>query len=37
MNDELPNEQPNSALEEVLEPSLLAMNLKLDSAPADDV
>lgn len=37
VNDELPNEQHSSPLEEVLEPSLLAMNLKLDSAPVDDV
>ncbi|XP_059454259.1 uncharacterized protein LOC132184587 isoform X2 [Corylus avellana] len=35
--DELPSETPNSPLEEVLAPSILAMNLKLDSAPLDDV
>ncbi|XP_062159307.1 uncharacterized protein LOC133866705 isoform X2 [Alnus glutinosa] len=36
-SDELPSETPNSPLEEVLAPSILAMNLKLDSAPLDDV
>ncbi|GMJ02660.1 hypothetical protein like AT1G75150 [Hibiscus trionum] len=35
--DELPDETPSSPLEEVLAPSLLAMNLKLDSAPVDDI
>ncbi|KAL5845069.1 hypothetical protein ACOSQ4_011027 [Xanthoceras sorbifolium] len=35
--DEPPNETPSSPLEEVLAPSLLAMNLKFDSAPPDDV
>uniref|UniRef100_A0A5B7BN11 Putative glutamic acid-rich protein n=1 Tax=Davidia involucrata TaxID=16924 RepID=A0A5B7BN11_DAVIN len=35
--EELPSDQQNSPLEEVLEPSLLAMNLKFDSAPPDDV
>ncbi|XVF63894.1 hypothetical protein PTKIN_Ptkin09bG0123200 [Pterospermum kingtungense] len=35
--DELAEETPNSPLEEVLAPSLLALNLKLDSAPPDDV
>ncbi|KAL4309811.1 hypothetical protein GQ457_01G009740 [Hibiscus cannabinus] len=35
--DELPDETPSSRLEEVLAPSLLAMNLKLDSAPVDDI
>ncbi|XVE69912.1 hypothetical protein DITRI_Ditri10aG0029700 [Diplodiscus trichospermus] len=34
---ELAEETPNSPLEEVLAPSLLALNLKLDSAPPDDV
>ncbi|KAJ0085625.1 hypothetical protein Patl1_09118 [Pistacia atlantica] len=35
--DELPDEKPNSPLEEVLAPSLLALNLKLDSVlPEDD-
>ncbi|KAM4121936.1 hypothetical protein ACB094_01G044400 [Castanea mollissima] len=35
--DELPSKTPSSPLEEVMAPSILAMNLKLDSAPADDV
>ncbi|MBA0759616.1 hypothetical protein Gotri_022471 [Gossypium trilobum] len=35
--DELADETPNSPLEEVLAPSVLAMNLKLDSAPLDDI
>ncbi|PPD77195.1 hypothetical protein GOBAR_DD25879 [Gossypium barbadense] len=35
--DELADETPNSPLEEVLAPSFLAMNLKLDSAPLDDI
>ncbi|KAH1121628.1 hypothetical protein J1N35_004788 [Gossypium stocksii] len=35
--DELADESPNSPLEEVLAPSVLAMNLKLDSAPLDDI
>ncbi|KAI9199897.1 hypothetical protein LWI28_000147 [Acer negundo] len=34
--DELSDETPSSPLEEVLAPSLLAMNLKFDSAPPDD-
>ncbi|KAM4129693.1 hypothetical protein ACJW30_01G043600 [Castanea mollissima] len=35
--DELPSKTPSSPLEEVMAPSILAMNLKLDSAPPDDV
>lgn len=35
--DDLLDETPSSPLEEVLAPSLLAMNLKFDSAPADDM
>ncbi|KAJ9186605.1 hypothetical protein P3X46_002154 [Hevea brasiliensis] len=35
-NDELSDEIPSSPLKEVMAPSLLAMNLKLDSAPPDD-
>lgn len=35
--DELPDEKPDSPLEEVLAPSSLAMNLKLDSVLPDDV
>ncbi|KAJ0025581.1 hypothetical protein Pint_08930 [Pistacia integerrima] len=35
--DELPDEKPNSPLEEVLAPSLLALNLKLDSVLSEDV
>ncbi|KAI4336891.1 hypothetical protein L6164_015368 [Bauhinia variegata] len=35
--DELGNEKANSPLEEVFTPSTLVMNLKLDSAPPDDV
>ncbi|XWS14595.1 hypothetical protein CRYUN_Cryun35bG0023200 [Craigia yunnanensis] len=35
--DELGEETPNSPLEEVLAPSLLALNLKLDSAPPGDI
>ncbi|KAB2619641.1 IWS1-like protein [Pyrus ussuriensis x Pyrus communis] len=35
--DGLPNDDSKSPLEEVFAPSLLAMNLKLDSAPPDDV
>ncbi|ONI32712.1 hypothetical protein PRUPE_1G381400 [Prunus persica] len=35
--DDLPNEAPSSPLEEVFAPSILAMNLKLDSAPPYDV
>ncbi|TYI42992.1 hypothetical protein ES332_A01G137900v1 [Gossypium tomentosum] len=35
--DELADETPDSPLEEVLAPSVLAMNLKLDSAPLDDI
>ncbi|KAF5739394.1 hypothetical protein HS088_TW12G00599 [Tripterygium wilfordii] len=35
--DELPNVSPSSPVEEVLAPSVLVMNLKLDSAPPDDV
>ncbi|XWS25741.1 hypothetical protein CRYUN_Cryun27aG0093500 [Craigia yunnanensis] len=35
--DELAEETPNSALVEVLAPSLLALNLKLYSAPPDDI
>ncbi|TXG52256.1 hypothetical protein EZV62_021425 [Acer yangbiense] len=34
--DEFSDETPSSPLEEVLAPSLLAMNLKFDSAPPDD-
>lgn len=34
--DELPNESPNR-LHDVAAPSVLAMNLKLDSAPPDDM
>ncbi|XP_057973369.1 uncharacterized protein LOC131161552 [Malania oleifera] len=34
--DERPNEQCDNPIEEVLAPSLLTMNLKLDSAPPDD-
>ncbi|XP_022772771.1 DNA ligase 1-like isoform X2 [Durio zibethinus] len=34
---ELAEETPTSPLEEVLAPSLLALNLKLDSAPPDDM
>ncbi|KAK2660506.1 hypothetical protein Ddye_007039 [Dipteronia dyeriana] len=34
--DEISDETPSSPLEEVLAPSLLAMNLKFDSAPPDD-
>ncbi|GFS46505.1 hypothetical protein Acr_00g0102660 [Actinidia rufa] len=35
--DSMYNDQNNSPLEEVLAPSVLAMNLKFDSAPLDDV
>ncbi|XVF36130.1 hypothetical protein REPUB_Repub19eG0031900 [Reevesia pubescens] len=35
--DEVAEETPSSPLEEVLAPSLLALNLKLDSAPPDDI
>ncbi|XP_048434189.1 clumping factor A-like [Pyrus x bretschneideri] len=35
--DGLPNDDSKSPLEEVFAPSVLAMNLKLDSAPPDDV
>lgn len=35
--DEFPDDSPKSPIEEVLAPSLLAMNLKLGSAPPDDV
>ncbi|KAM1133318.1 hypothetical protein ACFX19_043290 [Malus domestica] len=35
--DDLPNDDPKSPLEEVFAPSIPAMNLKLDSAPPDDV
>ncbi|KAK9270716.1 hypothetical protein L1049_026299 [Liquidambar formosana] len=35
--DDLPSEQDDSPPEEVFAPSLLTMNLKLDSAPPDDV
>ncbi|XP_050124087.1 uncharacterized protein LOC126601421 isoform X1 [Malus sylvestris] len=35
--DGLPNDDSKSPLEEVFAPSILAMNLKLDSAPPDDV
>ncbi|XP_008220781.1 PREDICTED: protein IWS1 homolog [Prunus mume] len=35
--DDLPNDAPRSPLEEVFAPSILAMNLKLDSAPPYDV
>ncbi|XP_030512096.2 otolith matrix protein OMM-64 isoform X2 [Rhodamnia argentea] len=35
--DDLPNETPKSPVEEVFAPSLLAMNLKFDSAPQDDM
>ncbi|KAB2628082.1 IWS1-like protein [Pyrus ussuriensis x Pyrus communis] len=35
--DDLPNDDPKSPMEEVFAPSILAMNLKLDSAPPDDV
>ncbi|CAK9142826.1 unnamed protein product [Ilex paraguariensis] len=35
--DAVPDDQQNSPLEEVLAPSLLTMNLKFDSAPADDI
>ncbi|KAK3038131.1 hypothetical protein RJ639_029585 [Escallonia herrerae] len=34
--DKLPSEQQNGLMEETLAPSLLAMNLKFDSAPPDD-
>ncbi|GKV04818.1 hypothetical protein SLEP1_g16925 [Rubroshorea leprosula] len=34
--DEIPDESPNSPVE-VLAPSLLAMNLKFDSSPPDDI
>ncbi|XP_050233235.1 uncharacterized protein LOC126681727 [Mercurialis annua] len=34
--DELIDDLPSSPLEDVMAPSLLAMNLKLDSAPPDD-
>ncbi|GLT45881.1 hypothetical protein SLA2020_196810 [Shorea laevis] len=34
--DEIPDESPNSPVE-VLAPSVLAMNLKFDSAPPDDI
>ncbi|XVE94736.1 hypothetical protein REPUB_Repub02eG0035000 [Reevesia pubescens] len=35
--DEIGEKTPNSPLEEVLAPSMLALNLKLDSAPPDDI
>lgn len=35
--DDLPDETPKSPVEEVFAPSLLAMNLKFDSAPQDDM
>ncbi|XP_021283739.1 DNA ligase 1 [Herrania umbratica] len=35
--DDFAEETPKSPLEEVLAPSMLALNLKLDSAPADDM
>ncbi|KAA8537648.1 hypothetical protein F0562_027256 [Nyssa sinensis] len=35
--EELPSDQRNSPLEEVMAPSLLTMNLKFDSAPPDDI
>ncbi|GAV70280.1 hypothetical protein CFOL_v3_13778 [Cephalotus follicularis] len=35
--DSFPDDTPSSPLEEVLAPSLLALNLKLDSAPPEDI